>query len=205
MNTQTFSKRDGGKPMLGQQICDEIREASESAIIWLMCHYPDTTEMDERIQEAVRVQANLGIPIWIFGTSTAKYPASVEKLVKHKLLKRGTEAAKIVCSSELNVPESLDTIQETVNIFEHAIENNVTTILCISNSLQLLQVYGYSCRRFGFSGRVIFIPTRLRDWRPWYVSARMALIPLAFLGVGREFPFLRFVRYARSNWTQWPF
>jgi hypothetical protein len=183
----------------------ELRARPESAVIWLLCHYPDNAEMDERVAKALEIQQELGLTIWLVGTASAKYPASVEKMIKLDLMKKGAAPGKILCSSELEISESLDTIQEITNVFDTAVKKNIETVLCVSNPLQLMQVYGFSRKTTKFEGRVIYIPTHLRDWRLWYVSARLALIPFAFLGIGREFPPLKFVRHARARWSLWPF
>ena len=74
--------------------------------------------------------------------------------------------------------------------------------MCISNRLQLLQVYGLLRNQ---QIELLFVPTPLRDWRWWYVTGRLLLIPLAFLGVGYRFPPLVLVRHARAKLSMWPF
>jgi hypothetical protein len=169
----------------------------ERSVIWLMCHYPDTAEMSERVKHAVKIQKKYGIEIWLFGSVSADYPESVEKLVSKEVVAAGAAADKVRCSVDFEVKESLDTIQEIENIFAQATLRNVSTLFIISNHLHLLQVYGFSRKRTAYRGQVIFVPSRLRDWRWWYLAGRIFLIPIGFLGIGRNFPPLNLVRRTR--------
>lgn len=173
------------------------------AAIWLLCHYPDTTEADERIETAVRLHRQRGLPIWLYGSSTARYPESVERIIRGKLLGRGVDPDAVICSGDMpSSTPSLDTIQEAQNVTAAARRQGIQTLLCVSNRLQLLQVRALLRREpLAF----VWIPTRLRDWRWWYVGGRLLLIPLAFLGIGPRFAPLIFVRWARTRLETWPF
>lgn len=171
--------------------------------IWLLCHYPDTAEADERIEAAVRLHRQRGLPIWLYGSSTARYPESVERIIRGKLLGRGVGPEAVICSGDLpSSTPSLDTVQEAQNVTAAARRQGIQTLLCVSNRLQLLQVRAL-LRREPLS--FVWIPTRLRDWRWWYVGGRLLLIPLAFLGIGPRFAPLIFVRWARTRLERWPF
>lgn len=182
---------------------DSKRALKDNAIVWLLCHYPNTCETDERIAKAHALHLQLGLPIWVFGSRMACYPAATEQLIKAKLLKRGVNPDAIVCSGEMDhVPESFDTVQETINVVTAAKRQGIETIMCVSNRLQLWQVRGLVR---GEPIRMVYCATVLRAWRWWYLVGRCALIPLAFLGVGRRFAVLKFIRRARANWASWPF
>ncbi len=173
------------------------------AVVWLLCHYPDTEEADERVRAACSLYRALGLPFWLFGTATARYQISVERLLKEKLVAAGIPAERVVCSSDRQERyTSLDTVQEAYNAAAAAFRDGITTLVCVSNRLQLLQV---RCLLKSTSLRLVLVPTRLRDWRWWYVAARLLLIPLAFMGVGPQFAPLVFVRWARSRMAKWPF
>lgn len=173
------------------------------AVIWLLTHWPETPETDERVKRAVSVHERWGCEIWVYASSSAPYPQSVERLIKDKLVRRGVRPEAIVCSADLpEVGPSLDTVQEAFNVASQAKKRGVKTLLCISNRLQLLQVRAL-LRKEPLS--FVWMPTRLRDWRWWYVSGRMLLIPLAFLGIGPRFAPLMFIRWARSTFAKWPF
>lgn len=176
---------------------------SPSTVIWLLCHYPDTEECDERVRAAARLQRSLGVPIWVFGSVSAQYPESVERMIKAKLLNEGTAEEMVVCSTDRADPTaSLDTFQEAVNIMTAAEHDGVLRIYAVSNRLQLWQVRGL------FRGkpfRLTPVPTPLRDRRWWYVTARVLLIPLAFLGIGKRFPLLVLTRWARGRLSWYPF
>jgi len=98
--------------------------------------------------------------------------------------------------------DSLDTVQEIANVFAMARRRDVTTLICIANRLQLLQVRGFLRNK---PIRLVFAPIPLRDWRWWYVIGRLLLIPLAFIGVGQCFLPLVMVRRARAKLATWPF
>lgn len=173
------------------------------AAIWLLCHYPDTPEADERVRAAAQAYVRWNLPIWLYGSSSARYPDSVEHLLKQKLIHHGVPANAITCSADVpNTPPSLDTVQEAYNISAAARANGIATVVCISNRLQLLQV---KALLRGEPFTLTEIPTPLRDWRWWYVTSRLVLIPLAFMGVGRRFVPLLFIRWARANISFWPF
>ncbi|TAJ10849.1 MAG: hypothetical protein EPO61_00795 [Nitrospirae bacterium] len=177
--------------------------AGTHAAIWLLCHYPDTAEADERIETVVQLHRQWGLPIWLYGSSTARYPESVERIIRGKLLDRGVDSEVVICSGDLSSSTlSLDTVQEAQNVASAARQKGIQTLLCVSNRLQLLQVRAL-LRREPLS--FVWIPTRLRDWRWWYVGGRLLLIPLAFLGIGPRFAPLIFVRWARARLETWPF
>ena len=52
------------------------RAGRPGAVIWLVCHYPDHVEADERVRAAAELQRVLGLPIWLFGSVSAQYPES---------------------------------------------------------------------------------------------------------------------------------
>lgn len=173
------------------------------AVVWLVCHYPDTSETDERVVMAHSLHVTLRVPIWLFGSRMACYQAATEQLIKAKLLKRGVNPDAIICSGDMDhVPESFDTVQETTNVLAAAKQQGIDTIVCVSNRLQLWQVRGLAR---GEPIRMVYHPTILREWRWWYLVGRCTLIPLAFLGIGRRFAVLRFIRRARARWPNWPF
>lgn len=176
-----------------------------NSVIWLLCHFPDTVEADERVERAAQLHKEWGIPVWLYGSSSARYPDpdSTERLIKQKLIRRGVDPGMIICSGDLpHATLSLDTVQEAYNVVTEAKRKGVKTLFCVSNRLQLLQVRAL-LRREPLT--FVWMPTRLRDWRWWYVSGRLLLIPLAFLGIGPRFVPLVFVRWARARLTAWPF
>src|SRR5260370_39168630 len=65
------------------------RGGHPGAAIWLVCHYPDHAEADERVRAAAELQRALGLPIWLFGSASARYPESVEARLRTKLLADG--------------------------------------------------------------------------------------------------------------------
>lgn len=173
------------------------------SVIWLLCHYPDTHETDERVEAASQLHRRWGFPIWLFGSSTARYPASVERMIKKKLSDQGIDPSAVVCSGDLPCSGfSFDTVQEAHNVAVMAKQQAVGTLLCVSNRLQLLQVRAL-LRHEPLT--FVWAPTRLRDWRWWYIGVRLVLIPLAYLGIGRQFAPLIFVRWARMKLSAWPF
>lgn len=181
----------------------ERSAAGMQAAIWLLCHYPDTAETDERIEKVIQLHRQRGLPIWLYGSSTARYPESVERIIRGKLLDRGIDHEAVICSGDLSSSApSLDTVQEARNVAAAARQKGIQTLLCVSNRLQLLQVRAL-LRREPLS--FVWIPTRLRDWRWWYVASRLVLIPLAYLGMGNRLAPLVFVRWARINLATWPF
>jgi uncharacterized SAM-binding protein YcdF (DUF218 family) len=195
------------RPNPGSSLCDCLimeRAAAPGprAVIWLLCHYPDVDETDERVEKAVQLQRELGLPVWLYGSTSARYPASVERLIKQKLIARGVKPDAVLCSVDLVAEQSLDTVQEARNVAAEAKRQNVQTIFCISNKLQLLQVRALLRQE---PLNFVWIATRLRDRRWWYVIGRLVLIPLAYLGMGNRFAPLVFVRWARINLAAWPF
>lgn len=174
-----------------------------SAAIWLLCHYPDTPEADERIQKATQIHKQWGLPIWLYGSSSARYPESVERLLKKQLVRCGVAPGVVVCSGDTpGSPLSLDTVQEAMNVAADAKRKGVQSLVCISNGLQLLQVKELLRRE---PLEFFWVSTRLRDWRWWYVMGRLLLIPLAYVGIGRQFLPLVLIRRARAKLAAWPF
>lgn len=181
----------------------EASAAARRAVIWVLCHYPEVEETDERVRKTAEVQRTLGIPVWLCGSSSARYPESVERMIQRKLVQQGVAAEEVFCSVDLQIEgQSLDTVQEARNVVAEAKRRNIDTVYCISNPLQLLQVRALlRCEPIRF----VWISSRLRDWRWWYVATRLVLIPLAYLGMGNRLAPLIFVRWARGNWAAWPF
>jgi hypothetical protein len=185
------------------QALPEIVAGKENrTIVWILCHYPEHPEMDERINQTVEVWKAFRLPIWVFGTVSARYPESVEKMVRDMLVSKGVDPKSIFCSVDFGNLECLDTVQEMVNIARTAEAKGIEQVICISNSLQLLQVHGLMRHK---KIEWVYLPTTLKDWRWWYVSVRAVLIPVAFAGVGRNFGPLQFVRKARAAWKSCPF
>lgn len=182
------------------------REASAGvrpSVIWLLCHYPEVEETDERVRKAAEVQRALDIPVWLYGSSSARYPESVERLIQRKLVQYGVAADQVFCSADLQIDgQSLDTVQEARNVAAEAKRRNIDTVYCISNRLQLLQVKALLRRE---PLRFVWISSELRDWRWWYVATRLMLIPLAYLGMGNRLAPLVFLRWARGHLAAWPF
>jgi len=179
------------------------RAGRPSAVIWLVCHYPDHAEADERVRAAAELQRVLGLPIWLFGSVSAQYPESVEGLLRQKLLAAGVPSVAVLCSADRrDASESLDTVQEAANVLTAARHDGITTLVCVSNRLQLLQIRGLLRKA---PVRLVFAPVPLRDRRWWYVLARLALIPLAFAGAGPRFWPLVLLRRARARRATWRF
>lgn len=181
----------------------EERPVEARAAIWLLCHYPDHPETDERVDVAARLAQERGWPIWLCGSYAARYAAPIERLVREKLRRRGVPSDAIRCLSE-DAPEALamDTVQEAFSVAAAAREQGVRTLACVSNRLQLWQVRAL-LRREPLT--FVWVPTRLRDRRWWYIGSRLLLIPLAALGVGPRFAPLVAVRWARRRVAAWPF
>lgn len=167
----------------------------------MLCHYPEHKETAERAKKTSEVQKLLDLPVWIFGSASARYPEPVEAMTAKILLALGVPKDKVIRSSEMDAEVSLDTVQEMFNVVKLAKERGVERIICVSNPLQLMQVHGL-LRKEGLD--LIYCPSTLKDWRWWYVTMRIALIPIAFMGVGKEFPPLKLVRHARAKWPRWP-
>lgn len=177
--------------------------ADARAVIWVLCHYPDTAEADERVSTAMRLHGRYGLPIWLYGSCSARYPESVERLLKRKLVALGVSAEAVSCSADVpGASVSLDTVQEAYNVAAQAQRQGIRTLVCVSNRLQLLQVKAL-LRRHPLT--FVWVPTLLRERRWWYVAVRLILIPLAFAGIGRHFLPLHLVRWARVHLQSWPF
>ncbi len=174
-----------------------------NSVIWLLCHYPDTKETDERVEKAAHLHKQWSLPIWLYGSNSARYPESVEQMIKQKLISKGIGASAVLCSRDVSgAAPSLDTVQEACNVVTEAKRKGVQTLICVSNRLQLLQVRALLHRE---PLKFIWAYTRQRDWRWWYVLGRLVLIPLAFFGIGDRFVPLVFVRWARAKLPVWPF
>src|SRR2546427_8129727 len=132
-----------GKTTPHHEISD-LHTPDSGAVIWLLCHYPDTEEADERVRAACTLYHALGLPIWLFGTASARYPASVERLLKEKLVAAGVPSEMVVCSADRRDGRpSLDTVQEAHNVASAAVRDGINTLVCGSNQPQLLQVRGF--------------------------------------------------------------
>jgi hypothetical protein len=174
-----------------------------TSAIWLLCHYPDTAETTERVAGAVALYRRWNRPIWLYGSNSARYPDSVEKMIKAELVSAGVPSHAVQCSGDLShVSRSLDTVQEALNVAASAQAAGIETLLCLSNRLQLLQARALLKRH---PLRFVWIATPLRDRRWWYLLVRLLLIPLAHAGIGRSFPPLVFVRWARAKLALWPY
>jgi len=192
----------GARSIEGHSSVQRLPKAVES-VIWLLCHYPDTKEIDERVKKAAALHFEIGFPIWLYGSASARYPQAVERHIKGKLIARGVVPQQVQCSGDLaDVGPSLDTVQEALNVAADAKKRGIKRIICVSNRLQLLQV-----RALLRHEEIVFqwVATPLRDWRWWYVLGRLVLIPLAYAGVGQRFVPLVFIRWARASFTVWPF
>lgn len=110
------------------------------SVIWLLCHYPDTVEADERVAKVAALHRKSGDSIWLYGSNCARYPESIEQFIKQKLLREGIVPDAILCSSDFGSAPSLDTVQEAYNVAAKANRQGVRMLFCISNRLQLLQV-----------------------------------------------------------------
>lgn len=173
------------------------------SVIWLLCHYPDTKEIDQRVDKAAALHFESGFQIWLYGSASARYPQAVERHIKGKLVARGVVPQQIQCSGDLaGVGPSLDTVQEAFNVAADARKRGIKRIICVSNRLQLLQVRALLRHE---EIALQWVATPLRDWRWWYVLGRLVLIPLAYAGVGQRFVPLVFIRWARARLAVWPF
>jgi len=173
------------------------------SVIWLLCHYPDTKEIDQRVDKAATLHFESGFPIWLYGSASARYPQAVERHIRDKLVARGVVPQQVQCSGGLEgVGPSLDTVQEALNVAANAKKLGIKRIICVSNRLQLLQVRALLRHE---EIALQWVATPLRDWRWWYVLGRLVLIPLAYAGVGQRFVPLVFIRWARASLAVWPF
>jgi len=171
---------------------------STKTAIWVLGHFPERRESRERIRMAAQLAKHNPFPLWLFGTASARYPESPEKLMRDQLLEEGVCDSRIFCSSDFNAPHSFDTVEEMENVFSVAKAHKIENIICISNRLHLLQVRALAKNR---GIHLVFLPTRLREWTWWYLTARMGLLSLAYLGIGKGFLPLRWVRHARQHWA----
>lgn len=172
-------------------------------ILWMLCHYPETTEASERVAMAKALNQRWRLPIWLFGSRMACYPLPTEQLLKAQLVQEGVPSEDILCSEDFaGTPESHDTVQEAMNVAAAAKQRQITTIICISNRLQLWQLRGLLRNE---PLRLIYVSTTLKEWRCWYVTGRFILIPLAFAGIGPRFTPLGLLRRARAELEHWPF
>jgi uncharacterized SAM-binding protein YcdF (DUF218 family) len=174
----------------------------DKSVVWLLCHYPEHPEALVRVKKAVEIYRQYGMPIWLFGSFNKRYDKPVEQIMKDQLVAEGVPAARVSCSTDLGGAVSMDTVQEMFNVVRCAKERDLRHVICVSNPLQLLQVHGLLRRE---KIHLLYVPTTLRDWRLWYVTARLLLIPVAYLGIGPRFLPLRLVRHARASWSRWPF
>ena len=95
----------------------QVRPGDPSVVIWLLCHYPDTAEADVRVEKAAQLHWRLDLPIWLYGSNSARYQDSVEHLIKRKLIHKGIGADAVICSSDhTGNTVSLDTVQEAYNV-----------------------------------------------------------------------------------------
>lgn len=171
-------------------------------VIWLLAHFPHTEEARVRIRAAAALQQATGLPIWIFGSRSAQFPDPVECQFRAGLLAAGVASDAVCCSVDLTDAVTLDTAQEAMNVASVAAARGVTTLVCVSNRLQLLQVRAL-LRRSPL--RLIMVPVPLHDRRWWYVLGRLGLIVVALLGIGPRFTPLVLLRRARASWAAWPF
>ena len=179
----------------------QVEDRTPEAVVWLLGHYPDTAETDERIQRAVQLHRQWGFRIWLSGGQCARYREPIERAIRAKLITQGIASEAILCVGEwVGNTSAMDTVQEVRQVIQAARDQGVQTLLCVSNRLHLLQVKALLRRE---SVTCISVCTRLRDGRWWYVSARLVLIPLAWLGVGREFLPLVLIRCLRAKVTWW--
>lgn len=191
------------EPTMHETVFPKSWQSSPNIVIWLLCHYPETEEADERIRQTVRIHNEWDWPIWIYGSCSARYPESVEWLLKQKLIQQGVRPEAIFCSGDPSQSTIvLDTVQEAYNVAADAKRRGVRVFVCISNRLHLLQVRALLRRE---PIEFVWVATPLRDRRWWYVAGRLFLIPLAFMGIGYRFPPLILVRWARARLAHWPF
>lgn len=173
------------------------------AALWLLCHYPGTPEANERIDAVRKLYEKTGLPVFVFASTLARYTMPVEKLLKEELIRCGVPAEDIICSADVEgTGDCLDTVQEAHNVVDAAERLGFSTLIGVSNWLQLFQV---SLLVRGRDVSVLYVATRLRDRRLWYLIGRLAIIPLVAAGVGRDFLLFRALRTARARIRRWPF
>lgn len=173
------------------------------AALWLLCHYPGTPETDERIDAVLKLYEKTRLPVFVFASALAGYTKSVDQLLKEELVRRGVRPDDIICSADVEgIGDCLDTVQEAHNVVTAAERLGFSTLIGVSNWLQLFQV---SLLLRGREVSLLYVPTRLRDRRLWYLIARLAIIPLVAAGVGRDFLPFRVLRRARARIRRWPF
>lgn len=174
-----------------------------AAALWLLCHYPGAPETNERIDAVRRLYEKTGLPVFVFASALARYTTSVEELLKEELVRCGVRPDDIICSADVEgIGDCLDTVQEAHNVAVAAERLGFSTLIAVSNWLQLFQV---SLLLRGRDVSLLYLPTRLRDRRLRYLVARVAIIPLVALGVGRDFFPFRILRRARARIRHWPF
>jgi uncharacterized SAM-binding protein YcdF (DUF218 family) len=185
-----------------ETLAEGISREWDKSVVWLLCHYPEHPEAIERVKKAAEIYRRYELPIWLFGSFNKRYQEPVEQIMKGQLVAEGVPPGKVSCSTDLGASQSMDTVQEMFNVVRCAKDRDLRHVICVSNPLQLLQVHGLLRRE---EIHLVYVPITLRDWRWWYLSARLALIPVAYLGFGPGFLPLKLVRHARARWAHWPF
>lgn len=179
------------------------RDRRVTTALWLLCHYPGTPETNERIDAVQQLHETTGLPVFVFASTLARYTKPVEQLLKEQLVQGGVPAADVICSADVaGIGECLDTVQEAHNVVTAAERLGFSTLIAVSNRLQLCQV-SLLVRHRRLS--VHYVATPLRDRRLWYLAARLAIIPLVAAGVRRDFLPFRLLRRARARLRHWPF
>lgn len=174
-----------------------------TAALWLLCHYPGSAEATERIAAVRQLYERTGLPVLVFASALARYTRPVEELLKEELVQSGVRAQDIICSADVEgIGDCFDTVQEAHNVAAAAERLGFSMLIGVSNWLQLFQV---SLLLRGREVSLLYVPTRLRDRRLWYLVARVAIIPLVAAGVGRDFLLFRVLRRARARIRRWPF
>jgi hypothetical protein len=164
----------------------------------MVAHYADTPETDARMEKTVELFRKNNLPIFVFASPTFNSHEKLELTLRDELCRRGIPLEMIRCSGEFGDLACFDTVQEMENILTTVEALGIKDLYCVSNKLQLLQILALS---HNFSVKLHPIVSPLKEWRWWYVSTRLALIPLAQLGVGRDFALLKLVRYGREKWA----
>ncbi len=166
--------------------------------IWLVAHYAETAETNERMAKAIELYRETKLPIWVFASPTYHYPVSLEITLRNDLIAKGVAPEKVLCSHQVVSTPCLDTVQEMETILGTAQAKGIKALYCVSNQLQLWQIQALSKRH---PVKLHFVPTPLREWRWWYLGTRIGLLPFAHLGIGPNFPLLRLVRHGRAKWS----
>lgn len=175
----------------------ETNTTAPKTILWMLCHYPHRAEATERASEVKKITDHCDFPVWLFGNYLAAWGGHIEDFMKVDLVKAGVSEDQICLSKELGQYSSLDTASEFVNVTQEARKQGIGNILCVSNQLQLWQVQGMAKKHPDLN--FFYHPSRLKEWTPQYLSARLSLIPLSHLGVGEDFMPLKALRYARNR------